>query len=129
MTMTTISHPAIPLRVLVVEDDENDALLLVDALQTGGYTVEWQRIDSEDAMTRALGRQWDIILSDYSMPGFSGTRALNMLRARESDTPFIFCLWNHRRRCGSRGHESGRSGLCHERQYQAPTADYRKRIA
>lgn len=80
----------IPLRALVVEDDENDALLLVDSLQQAGYDVEWQRVDSESDMNRALTQSWDIVLSDYSMPGFSGTRALAMLRAQAVETPFIF---------------------------------------
>lgn len=79
-----------PLVALIVEDDENDAILLVDALQDGGYAVEWQRVDSEVAMAKALEHSWDIVLSDYSMPGFSGTRALAMLRAQQADTPFIF---------------------------------------
>ena len=79
-----------PLVALIVEDDENDAILLVDALHDGGYAVEWQRVDSENAMANALKRSWDIVLSDYSMPGFSGTRALAMLRAQQADTPFIF---------------------------------------
>lgn len=79
-----------PLIALIVEDDENDAILLVDALHQGGYDVEWQRVDSESGMAKALTRPWDIVLSDYSMPGFSGTRALAMLRAQQTDTPFIF---------------------------------------
>lgn len=79
-----------PLLALIVEDDENDAILLVDALHQGGYNVNWQRVDSETGMAKALKRTWDIVLSDYSMPGFSGTRALAMLRADQADTPFIF---------------------------------------
>jgi diguanylate cyclase (GGDEF)-like protein/PAS domain S-box-containing protein len=80
----------IPLRALVVEDDENDALLLVDSLQQAGYDVDWQRVDSERDMSQALTQTWDIVLSDYSMPGFNGMRALEMLRAQAVETPFIF---------------------------------------
>jgi len=80
----------IPLRALLVEDDENDALLLVDSLKSGGYAVDWQRVDSERTLLQALSKPWDIVLSDYSMPGFSGTHALQLFRAREADVPFIF---------------------------------------
>jgi PAS domain S-box/diguanylate cyclase (GGDEF) domain len=80
----------IPLRALIVEDDENDALLLADALRQAGYALYWQRVDSERDMGRALNDSWDIVLSDYSMPGFSGTRALAMLREQAVETPFIF---------------------------------------
>lgn len=78
------------LQALIVEDDENDAILLVDALRQGGYQVDWRRVDSERDMAEALKRPWDIVLSDYSMPGFSGPRALAMLRAQQVETPFIF---------------------------------------
>lgn len=84
------AEEAIPLRVLILEDDENDALLLIDSLKNSGYQLEWQRVDSEPAMLEALQKPWDIILSDYSMPGFSGTRALGILREKNLDLPFIF---------------------------------------
>jgi diguanylate cyclase (GGDEF)-like protein/PAS domain S-box-containing protein len=86
----TSARTDIPLRALIVEDDENDALLLADTLRQAGYALHWQRVDSERDMSRALDDNWDIVLSDYSMPGFSGTRALSMLRERAVETPFIF---------------------------------------
>ena len=82
---------AFPLRVLVVEDSEDDCALLLRELTRGGYEVTSQRIDGPDAMNVALDRgTWDIVICDYSMPHFSGLDALRILRARGLDTPFIF---------------------------------------
>ena len=81
----------IPLRVLIVEDSEDDALLLVRELQRGGYDVTFERVETAKAMAAALGRQeWDIVLADYTMPHFSGTAALELLRESGLDIPFIF---------------------------------------
>jgi len=82
---------AVPLRALLVEDSEDDALLLIRELKRGGYDVQPQRVDSAASLHSALDSgRWDIVLSDYSMPGFSGTEALSLLRARNVDIPFIF---------------------------------------
>ncbi len=79
----------IPLRIFIVEDSEDDALLLVRELQRGGYDVAFERVEAAGAMTAALdNRQWDIVLADYTMPHFSGTDALRLLRERELDIPF-----------------------------------------
>lgn len=80
-----------PLRLLIVEDVPDDALLLVDYLQSNGLAMlDWRRIDTEQAMHEAMQRQWDMVVSDYSMPHFSGARALQILREYDPDTPFIF---------------------------------------
>ncbi len=80
-----------PLRVLVVEDSEADAALLGRELRRGGYEVVLQRVDSASAMAAALNDgRWDLVIGDYSMPHFSGTDALKLLRARDSEIPFIF---------------------------------------
>ncbi len=80
-----------PLRVLIVEDSEDDALLIVRELQRAGYTVSFQRVDSVEAMAGALTELfWDIILADYSMPHFSGLDALELLKKTGLDIPFIF---------------------------------------
>ena len=80
-----------PIRALLVEDSEDDALLLVRELRRGGYDVSYNRVDSPVAMRTALDEgTWDIVLSDYSMPGFSGTEALSLLRSRNIDIPFVF---------------------------------------
>lgn len=82
-------HPPL-LHFLIIEDAENDALLLVDYLQSEGLKFDWQRVDTEQDLIMKLQEQWDIIFSDYSMPGFSGTRALEIVRQHDPDIPFIF---------------------------------------
>src|SRR6185312_1925368 len=80
----------VPLRVLVVEDLEDDATLLLLELEDCGWRVTHQRVENEQAMVAALaGRTWDIIISDYSMPRFSGFAALKVAREKASDLPFI----------------------------------------
>jgi len=79
------------LRLLLIEDSEDDAALVVRALVRGGYDVTSERVDSPATLRSALDRQaWDIAIADYTMPGFSGTVALQMLRERDADLPFIF---------------------------------------
>lgn len=81
----------VPLRLLLVEDNENDALLVVRELKRGGYDTVYERVWDAASMRTALERQqWDLVLSDHSMPQFSGRDALNVLREREPDVPFIF---------------------------------------
>ena len=80
-----------PLRVLMIEDSEDDATLLLRELRRGGYDVEFERVDLPGTLKSALDTQaWDLIVSDFSMPHFSGTDALHLLRAKGSDVPFIF---------------------------------------
>ncbi len=79
------------LRMLILEDSEDDAALLVDQLQRGGYDVSFDRVDTPEALDAALEKKnWDLVISDYSMPHFSGLDALSLLRAKGSDLPFIF---------------------------------------
>lgn len=81
----------IPLRVLLVENSDDDAALIVSELKRGGYEPAWERVDTPAAMVIALNKQtWDIIFSDYTMPHFSGTDVLARVRERELDVPFIF---------------------------------------
>jgi signal transduction histidine kinase len=77
------------LRALIVEDSERDAALLVRELRRG-YDLSFERVETPDAMHAALDTQtWDIVLSDYSMPRFSGPAALALVRGRNLDLPFI----------------------------------------
>jgi two-component system cell cycle sensor histidine kinase/response regulator CckA len=79
------------LRLLIVEDSEDDATLLVRELKCGGFDVDFHRVDTAGAMKTALDSQeWDLVISDYSMPHFSGLKALEILRERGPDIPFIF---------------------------------------
>ena len=79
-----------PFRVLIVEDSEDDALLLVEKLKRGGYDPTFERVDTAEAMTTALDRQtWDLILADYTLPDFSAPAALELLQEKGLDLPFI----------------------------------------
>lgn len=77
------------LRVLHLEDSELDHQLVLAHLTRGGLHAKVQRIDSEAAFLTALNREWDAIISDYNLPGFSGLVALDLLKARGLDVPFI----------------------------------------
>lgn len=88
MSMNTYRHQ--PLRLLVVEDNQDDFLLLLDHLEGAGLRVDAMRVDSEKDLAQALSQNWDLICSDYSMPSLSGARALTMVRKVNQDTPFIF---------------------------------------
>ncbi|HYA13391.1 MAG TPA: ATP-binding protein [Syntrophales bacterium] len=78
------------LDVLIVEDSEADTLLVIRILNRGGYDTTYERVDSAEAMRGALRKEsWDLIISDYLMPGFSGTAALALLKKTGLDIPFI----------------------------------------
>lgn len=82
---------AIPLRALVVEDSQNDCDLLLGMLVRGGYEVTHKRVCSAVTLLAVLDEApWDIVISDYSMPGFKGTDALAMIRKKGLDVPFVF---------------------------------------
>ena len=82
---------AVSLKVLLIEDSEDDALLLLRELRRGGYDPTYERVDTAEAMEAMLGeRDWDIVISDHSMPAFSSSAALRLLRSKGFvDTPFI----------------------------------------
>ncbi len=78
------------LRVLIIEDSEDDALLIARVLRRGGYDVQVEQVDTAEEMRAALARQpWDIIICDYTMPKFSGLAALTILKESGLDLPFI----------------------------------------
>ena len=84
-----------PLRILCVEDSEDDAELLLRELRKGGFSPEHCRVDNESDMRSALvNSTWDIVVSDYSMPNFDGISALNVLKRHGSDIPFIIVSAN-----------------------------------
>ena len=79
-----------PLRVLIVEGTEDDALLLVRELERGGYNLTYERVDNREAMAQALEKQaWDIVLADHAMPHFSGLAALKLFKEKGLDLPFV----------------------------------------
>ena len=78
------------LRVLMIEDLEADAQLLLHELQRGGYSVEYQRVETRAGLQSALSKsEWDMILCDYSLPQFRAEEALAMLKESGLDIPFI----------------------------------------
>src|SRR4051795_10023623 len=79
------------LRILLIEDSEADAALLIRELQRSGFTTEFERVDTARDLEQALDRgPWDIVVGDNSMPSFTGTEALKIVRSRNADIPFIF---------------------------------------
>ena len=89
-THAVSNRPSRPLRVLIVEDSELDALLLKRALERGGFSPMTKRVYTAQAMEQALEEQeWDIILCDHAMPFFNAPEALETVKKRGLDVPFI----------------------------------------
>src|ERR1051325_4925419 len=77
------------LRVLILEDSPNDAELIVQELRRAGFEPDWRRVDNEADYIGSLNDRFDVVLSDFAMPGFGGTRALELLKKCGLETPFI----------------------------------------
>ena len=77
------------LRVLHLEDNEGDHALVVAHLLRGGIQADIERVETERAMIEALAEDWDLILSDYNLPGYSGLAALDKVRSLGKLVPFI----------------------------------------
>ena len=83
-------EPTCPLRVLLVEDSEDDAALLVRELHRGGYDLVYERVDTPAALNAALAWQpWDVVIADYAMPRFSGLLALKVVQQAGIEVPFL----------------------------------------
>ncbi len=79
-----------PLRLLLIEDSEDDAILLLRTLKKVGYEFEHERVETPEGVIKALDNaSWDIIISDYVIPGFGGLEALKIIKQRQLDIPFI----------------------------------------
>lgn len=79
-----------PLKVLIIEDSENDTRLVVRELAQAGYDVEFLQVQDAEEMRDALAKQaWDVVLSDYTMPRLDGFAALRLVQEAALDTPFI----------------------------------------
>jgi diguanylate cyclase (GGDEF)-like protein/PAS domain S-box-containing protein len=84
-----------PLRVLLVEDSQDDALLLVQELRRGGYQPTYERVETAQAMRAALERQdWQIIFTDQAMPHFSARGALEVLQQSGRSIPLLLVSGN-----------------------------------
>ncbi len=80
----------LPLRVLLVEDNDDDVALILRLLRRGGYEPDWKQVQTAETLDQALALgHWDIVLSDYSMPQFDAMRALHHLRDQTANLPFI----------------------------------------
>ena len=78
------------LRIIIVEDSEDDAHFIKEEIEKAGYELTTTRVDTADALQAALmQRDWDLVLSDHSMPGFSAPAALEVLHQSGLDIPFI----------------------------------------
>ncbi len=78
------------LKLLIVEDSEDDALLLVRQVRKGGFDPTVLRVDSLKAMAEALeGESWDVVVSDYRLPGFTARSVLRLMEQSGKDIPFI----------------------------------------
>ena len=79
-----------PIRVLIAEDSEDDALLILRELRRGGYIPEARRVDSPAEMQDALANQeWDLIIADHNMPSFDSQEALALAKEHDHNVPFI----------------------------------------
>ena len=77
------------LRLLLIEDSESDAALIVRELQRGGYEVIWERVATAAALLAALAQPWDVITCDWAVPQCSALAALGLLRDHHIDAPII----------------------------------------
>jgi signal transduction histidine kinase len=78
------------IRALVLEDNPDEAELMLYGLERAGYDCTWRRVDRPESFRAALEEDpWDVILADFKMPHFSAPAALEVLRASGKDIPFI----------------------------------------
>jgi len=90
MSNAHIAEEPTRIRVLLVEDNETDAALVLASLRSARLEVEHTRVWSRAGLSEALGHgPWDVVLCDHSMPQFDGLSALYMVRAHDADLPFI----------------------------------------
>ena len=72
-----------------MDDSSEDAALVLHMLKRGGREVVSERVDTATGLREALDHPWDVVISDWAMPSFSGEEALQMVKARRLETPFI----------------------------------------
>jgi len=77
------------LNILILEDNPDDAELMVAELEKGGYIINWERVDTKFDYQEKLRKNFDVILSDYNMPQFTAPQALNILKKKNLKIPFI----------------------------------------
>jgi DNA-binding NtrC family response regulator len=78
------------LRTLIIEDSMEDTFFIVRELQRSGYQVDFERVETQAAMERALrASAWDLVISDYRMPSFDGAAALEVFQTAGLEAPFV----------------------------------------
>ena len=81
---------AIPLRVLIINDSENDTRLIANELQRGGFDPLLERVNSPETVKVALGQKtWDVVISNFVMSKCTALEALSLLQEKNLDLPFI----------------------------------------
>src|ERR1043166_5930394 len=96
-----------PIHVLIIENSEDDAILVAEQLRRSGYDPNWKMVNNAADLTEALAADsWDLFLCDYSMPGFSGMKALELYKSLGLDIQFflVSCV------CGGAGGGEGGGG-------------------
>ena len=78
-----------PLRILIVDDQHADALVVVDTLRRGGFLPDWRRVDTEAEFVSALHDHWDVILCDYATPGCNALQALELKKTYAAEVPLL----------------------------------------
>jgi diguanylate cyclase (GGDEF)-like protein len=79
-----------PLKVLIVDDSEADAVLVVNELKDLGFDLFWKRVETPETMIESLQqKEWDIVITDYIMPEFSAMDAINIIKDKNVDVPII----------------------------------------
>ena len=84
-----------PLRLLLIEDLEEDAVLLLAEIESGGFDVSHARVDSLSGLLDALTTaQWDLVISDYTLPQLDAMAAMHLIRQHDPDLPVIITSGN-----------------------------------
>jgi PAS domain S-box-containing protein len=77
------------LKLLLIEDSEDDALILFRELSKGGYKLNSKVVDTEFGLIESLNEQWDLIITDFMLPQFTGLETLRILKENNIDTPCL----------------------------------------
>lgn len=113
---------AAALRILIVDDNPDDAQLILLALYRGGYGPVSTRVDTAELLATALYEQvWDVITCDYAMPQFSGAAAVQAIRSRLPQTPIILVFDASNERHASHLFQAGANGFVSKQRLDALT--------
>ena len=77
------------LSILVLEDRQEDAEMMIRSLRSAGIAFQWQRVETREQYVKALDDPWDVILADYRLPQFDALQAIALLQERRLDIPVI----------------------------------------